>query len=47
MDIICLNLRKATIKDHHQILQRYQRVAVVPDGIIRNPDEITHPHGLV
>jgi ribosomal protein S18 acetylase RimI-like enzyme len=39
-----LNIRKATTEDHQQIFQLYQQVAVVPDGIIRNYNEITEAY---
>lgn len=35
-----MEIRKANIEDKEQILALYKKVAVVPDGIIRNSEEI-------
>jgi RimJ/RimL family protein N-acetyltransferase len=37
-------IRKATINDKEQIFSLYKKVATVPDGIIRNPNEITEQY---
>ncbi|MFD2163065.1 GNAT family N-acetyltransferase [Paradesertivirga mongoliensis] len=37
-------VRKATINDNEQIFSLYKKLAIVPDGIIRNPSEITEQY---
>ncbi len=39
-----MTIRKATVADREQILALYQKVAYLPDGIIRNPAEITEDY---
>jgi ribosomal protein S18 acetylase RimI-like enzyme len=36
-----MQIRKATFQDQRFIWALYQKVALLPDGIIRNPDEVT------
>ena len=41
-----MEIRKAYIEDYEQILALYRKVAVFPDGIIRNLDEISEDYVL-
>lgn len=41
-----MEIRRARIEDYEQILALYKKVAVFPDGIIRNTDEISEDYVL-
>jgi putative acetyltransferase len=41
-----MEIRKANIEDKEQILALYRKVTILPDGIIRNPDEIDESYIL-